>query len=222
MKKSGYPQNSTLADYAFERNLKPRADVSLSAFSFMFSEIVQQLMKSEKNGPVAGQAADHGLQNDLEHQLYLLGIPVGEKVLEMMFYREKGGINGACQQGKRENKLVSMLHFINNQVFKALFGRQADGLEQSIEDEDEYRILDKEPATNKYTNMGKSQNLNCANYIAGIIEGILNSAKMYAKVTAHLYSQEDNNANQVGEDESNTTIYVIKFAKEVTAREKTL
>ena len=48
--------NQTLADFAFERNLKPRPDVSLSAFSFMFSEIVQQMMKSEKNGsgPVAG------------------------------------------------------------------------------------------------------------------------------------------------------------------------
>ena len=47
--------NQTQADYAFERNLKPRQDVSLSAFSFMFSEIVQQLMKSEKSGP---QVAD--------------------------------------------------------------------------------------------------------------------------------------------------------------------
>jgi hypothetical protein len=32
--------NQTLADYAFERNLKPRSEVSLSAFSFLFSEIV--------------------------------------------------------------------------------------------------------------------------------------------------------------------------------------
>jgi hypothetical protein len=29
--------------------------------------------------------------NDLEHQLYQLGIPIGEKVLELLFYREKGG-----------------------------------------------------------------------------------------------------------------------------------
>ena len=36
--------------------------------------------------------------------------------------------------------------------------------------------------------------MNCAAYIAGMIEGMLNSAKMYAKVTAHLYgeSEEDN------------------------------
>ena len=32
--------NATLADFAFESSLKPRPDVSLSAFSFLFSEIV--------------------------------------------------------------------------------------------------------------------------------------------------------------------------------------
>ncbi len=138
-----------------------------------------------------------------------------------MFYREKGGVSGACQNGKRETKIVSMLHFINNIVWKAFFGKQADGLEQSIEDEDEYRILDKNPITNKYTSMGKGSNLNCASYTAGIIEGILNSAKMYAKVTAHLYGEGDEQNNQNPTDETNsTTIYVIKFAKEVTARER--
>jgi hypothetical protein len=77
--------------------------------------------------------------------------------------------------------------------------------------------------------MGKGHSLNCASYIAGIIEGMLNSAKMYAKVTAHLYSDEEEvNPGAAGaggipnaEDTSSTTIYVIKFAKEVTAREKT-
>lgn len=64
-------------------------------------------------------------------------------------------------------------------------------MEQSIEDEDEYRILDKSPVTNKFTSMGKVTNVNCASYIAGIIEGILSSAKMYAKVTAHLYGEGD-------------------------------
>jgi len=68
--------------------------------------------------------------------------------------------------------------------------------------------------------MGKGTSLNCASYIAGIIEGVLNSAKMYAKVTAHLYG-ENEDQNVTGSEESgSTTIYVIKFSKEVTAREK--
>ena len=184
------------------------------------------------------------LSNDLEHQLYQLGIPIGEKVLELLFYREKGGASGACSSGKRETKLVPMLHFINGPVFKALFGRSADGLEQSIEDEDEYRILDRSPITNRFANLGKNSTIagstNCAAFIAGIIEGILCSSKLYAKVTAHLYGDEESgNPSATGTGEgagetteaatpspdgssstNNTTIYVIKFAREVTNRER--
>ena len=92
-----------------------------------------------------------------------------------------------------------MLHYINNQVWKTLFGRAADGIEQSIEDDDEYRIIDHNPLTNKFTSSGQdpsadgkrkfssssiggdaAANLgpNSANFIAGIIEGILCSSKM--------------------------------------------
>lgn len=66
--------------------------------------------------------------------------------------------------------------------------------------------------------MGKGAHMNCSSYIAGIIEGMLNSAKMYARVTAHLYHEEESVAS--ADDQSSTTIYVIKFAKEVTARER--
>jgi hypothetical protein len=47
-----------------------------------------------------------------------------------------------------------MLHFINKDVFKSLFGKPADGLEQSTEDDDEYRILYKSPITNRFANLG--------------------------------------------------------------------
>jgi hypothetical protein len=109
-----------------------------------------------------------------------------------------------------------MLHFINNQVWKSFFGKQADGLEQSMEDEDEYRILEKQPVTNKF--ISKSYNVNCAAYMAGIIEGILNSSKLSCTVSSHLENEGD--SAQTIEEASCTTIYVIKFTKEVTAREK--
>jgi hypothetical protein len=47
-----------------------------------------------------------------------------------------------------------MLHFINNQCWKILFGKTADGIEQSLEDDDEYRIIDSNPLTNKYVSSG--------------------------------------------------------------------
>ena len=119
-----------------------------------------------------------------------------------------------------------MLHFINNQIWKCLFGKPADGLEQSIEDEDEYRLLDKSPITNKYTN------INCASFISGIIEGILISSKMFAKVTAHMDNEGQgggsgvtgsgitDSVNHGGDNTSNVMIYVIKFDREVTFRDK--
>jgi len=202
MKKSQIAGNP--AEAALDRHLKPRAEVSLSLFSFLFSEIVQSLMKQEGKEKEA----------DLEQSLAQLGFPVGEKVLELLFFREKGGSSGACNNGRRETKIVNMLHFINNNVWKTLFGKVADGLEQSIEDADEYRILDKNPITNKFTSTGKGSHINCAAYIAGILEGYLCAAKMDAKVTAHTVREE-------GEAESAaTTIYVIKFTEEASKRDE--
>lgn len=113
-----------------------------------------------------------------------------------------------------------MLHFVNNQAFKALFGKPADGLEQSTEDEDEYRILDRQPVTNRFANLGGKSAAaagnysNCAAYVAGVVEGLLCAAKLHCRVAAHPYVEEE------GEGDRETTIYVIKFAKEVTARDR--
>ena len=59
-------------------------------------------------------------------------------------FREKAMPNSKniCQYGRRETKIVNMLHYINNSIWKTLFGRPADGIEQSIDDDDEYRIID--------------------------------------------------------------------------------
>ena len=95
-----------------------------------------------------------------------------------------------------------MLHFINNQIWKLLTGRSADGIEQSIDDEDEYRIIDQNPVTNVFISSDEqkkgvdassaaSPNPNCANFLAGIIEGVLNSSKMFCKCYAHSVPEED-------------------------------
>lgn len=122
---------------------------------------------------------------DLEKELFELGKPVGMRVLELCQYREKGS-SSACNNAKREIKIVNMLHFVNNQIWKTLFGRPADGLEQSVDDDDEYRILDRQPITNKFVSLGMTKDhggTNCAYYIAGIVEGALQSAGMDCKVS---------------------------------------
>ena len=96
-------------------------------------------------------------QADLEQELHDFGIPLGQRFLELTTYREKAisNNNNICLYGKREVKIVNMLHFINNQVWKTMFGKAGDGIEQSIEDDDEYRIIDSNPLTNKFTSSGQ-------------------------------------------------------------------
>ena len=55
-------------------------------------------------------------------------MPIGEKMLELSFYREMGRSN-ATSGAKREIEIVNMLHFINTTLWKQLFGKTADGLE---------------------------------------------------------------------------------------------
>ena len=154
-------------------------------------------------------------------------MPLGAKALELTMYREKGqGNNNICQHGRREVNFVNMLHYINNNVWKTLFNKAADGIEQSVDDDEEYRIIDQSPLTNEFISAdeGEKGELNCANFIAGIIEGILISSNMPCKVSAHFVPEEADDANDPNDapnpyKKSMTTLYVIKFEAEVIARE---
>jgi hypothetical protein len=41
------------------------------------------------------------------------------------------------QDPKREHRLIPILQFVHTQVYKYCFGKPADGLERSVEGEDE-------------------------------------------------------------------------------------
>jgi hypothetical protein len=93
-------------------------------------------------------------------------------------YREKSN--------KREIKLLGILTFISYTVWKSLFGKQADSLEKSTEQEDEYMISENAPMiVTKYISTPKDYaGLNCASLVAGIVEGILDAAEF---VTNYIY-----------------------------------
>ena len=102
-----------------------------------------------------------------------------------------------------------------------MFNKTADGLTQSMDDENEYRIIDQSPMTNEFIAQDEGE-MNCANFLAGIIEGILTSSNMPCTVEAHFEPEEEGM-----EDPSEapnpykknaTTLYVIKFEPEVVAR----
>eukprot|EP00163_Fabomonas_tropica_P024174 TRINITY_DN417_c1_g1_i2.p1 TRINITY_DN417_c1_g1~~TRINITY_DN417_c1_g1_i2.p1 ORF type:complete len:187 (+),score=16.86 TRINITY_DN417_c1_g1_i2:277-837(+) len=170
---------------------KGRKEVSLSAFAFLFSELVQYAQ---------GRAAH---TQDLEKKLEDAGHPIGMRVLELVCYRDKNS--------RRETKILNILGFISNTVWKTLFGKAADSLEKSTENDDEYMINERDPLVNRFISVPKEYGqLNCGAFVAGIVKGILDGGGFPARVSAHTLPEPG---------APNKTTILIKFAPEVMARE---
>ena len=102
--------------------------------------------------------------------------------------------------------MLGILNFITSVVWKMLFGNAADSLEKSVEQEDEFMIVEKAPIVNAYISNAPCS---CAAFVAGIVRGVLEGAHFPAKVSAH-------------EQDDSRTVILIKFASEVLDREKRL
>lgn len=174
-----------------DSNIKLKKELPITFFSFLFSEMIQYLI-SKKN--------ETGKENDLEDQLSCFGYPIGEKLLEITSLREKGH--------KKEIKIVNILQFIHNNLWKSFFGKQLDGIQKSTDDIYEYRLIENNPIVNKFI-CEKGSPINCASFISGIIEGFLNSAGFICKVSAYFFENE----------QDSKTFYIIKFDKDIVERE---
>lgn len=131
-----------------------KGEVSLNAFSLLFSEIVQYS---------AGRVLT---VTELQNRLHDLGYDVGIRVIDLYFVRERNS--------KRETKMINILLFVKTTLWKCLFGKEADKVEHANDEECTYYILEKEPLVNKYISVPKDKgSLNCASFTAGIIEAVL-------------------------------------------------
>ncbi|KAK0167147.1 hypothetical protein PV327_004581 [Microctonus hyperodae] len=167
---------------------KGKGEVSLSCYALLFSELVQYCQNRVYTVP------------ELQTKLSDLGADVGHRITDLLIIREKGG--------KREIKLLNILLFIKSTVWKSLFGREADKLEHANDDERTYYIIEKESLVNKFISVPKDKgSLNCASFVAGIVEAVLCDSGFPAKVTAHWHKG---------------TTYMVKFDDTVIAREKQL
>ena len=177
-----------------DRPIKRTAgEVNLSAFAFLLSEIVsysQGRVKSVSN---------------LENRLSDVGYSVGARLLEVISWRDKAH--------KREVKLVGILTFIHSTLWRALFGKPADSLERSIEQHDEYMIIENEMLITKFISVPRDySSLNIAAFVAGIVHGVLDAAEFPPeKVTA---------INVPGPKEGQPkTVILIKFTASVISRD---
>jgi|ERR1712129_105655 len=140
--------------------------VSLSAFAHLFCALVQYQQIGVKS------------VGELEDRLSNIGYSIGYKQLELMTYR--------VNNGRRHRDVIGMLEFIKDNVWKHLFGRTADGLEQSTSNKNEFFIIDHNPVTNRYVSVPEHLgDFNAASFIAGIIHGILDGAGFPCTIIAH-------------------------------------
>uniref|UniRef100_A0A914HYV7 Trafficking protein particle complex subunit 5 n=1 Tax=Globodera rostochiensis TaxID=31243 RepID=A0A914HYV7_GLORO len=165
---------------------KGKHEVNLSTFALFFVEMVRYAQN--KVNTVQG----------LQDRLTDYGRFVGVRLLDLITLREKGY--------KRDVKLLHILMFVKGPVWKNLFGQEADKLERSNEDPCKYFLIEKEPIVNTFISLPKDKgSLNCAAFIAGIIEAFLTESNFPCKVTAHWHMG---------------TAYMIEFEEEVILREK--
>ena len=135
------------------------------------------------------------------------------KLADLVLYREP------ARSQQRPLSIISLLHFIKIQVWTHLFGRQADRLEKSSNPDtpDEYMIYDNEPLVNAFVSVPREMSqLNCAAYLAGIIEGVCDGAGFPARVTAHSVGGKP----EEGEMWPGKTVFLVKFQQEVLEREQ--
>ncbi len=170
-------------------------EVSLSVFSYLFSEMVQYCqLKSEST-------------SELERELHRIGESIGWKYLELSAARQpstaasQSSSSTSASAFSRPRSIISFLQFIHSTVWRQLFGHPADGLEKSTNSNDEFYLYESAPIPNRFITL-----INSASFTAGFLSGLLASANFPAEVQAHFVKQR--------------TVYIIKFEKEVMKREK--
>ncbi|KAI0786122.1 NO signaling/Golgi transport ligand-binding domain-containing protein [Abortiporus biennis] len=184
----------------YDRNLnKSRtSEVSAAAFAFLFSEVVQYTQKR-----VTGIA-------DLERRLNTLGYRVGTRVFELMIWRNES----SSKMPKREIRFLPALMLIHTQVWKAAFGKPADAIEKSVENADEYMIIDNDPPLTRNVSVPRDMSqLSCSSFSAGIVEAVLDGLGFPARVTAH---------NTPTDTLPNRTTILIKLERLVLEREEAM
>ena len=120
---------------------------------------------------------------------------------------------------------MNILHFVSTQVWRALFGKPADSLERSVENADEFMIIDNEPLTSTFCSVPADfGQLSVDAYMSGIVAGVLSGAGFSARVTAHSVALEEgertsNNQTSSLPPRKDKAVFLVKFASEVLERD---
>lgn len=96
--------------------------------------------------------------------------------------------------------MIPILQFVHTQVYKYCFGKPADGLERSVEGEDECQYLTRrmvgltlpdmltmnQPPLTQHISIPKDMSqLSCEAFTAGIVEGVLDGLDVVSAAYVH-------------------------------------
>ncbi|WPG99530.1 Hypothetical protein R9X50_00234500 [Acrodontium crateriforme] len=200
-----YPSNRKSI---YDRNLNrtKTSDISLASFAYLFNALITY------------HHAQSGSVSEIENRLNRAGYPIGIKLLDLLLYRQVAAQSSSSRNtAARPTRMIDLLQFIQGTLWRALFNRPADALEQSTTKKNEYMIIDNEPVVNTFISIPKEMSqLNCAAFVAGIIEGVCDAAG---------FSTDGVSAHWAGEGDEmwpGKTIYLLRFRESVIEREEAL
>jgi hypothetical protein len=158
--------------------------------------------------------------NGIFNRLNTQGYPIGLRLLDLLLSRSSNPLSSI-----RPTRILPLLQFIAQTLWRHLFSRPADALERSESDAGQYMLYDNDPMVNQYISLPKEmRGLNCAAFVAGIIEGVCDGAGFPTEgVSAHnVGDQGEGEVKTKGELWPNKTVFLIKFKPEVLEREEIL
>ncbi len=127
----------------------------------MFSEMIAQSVRT------SAQTGEH-----LETRLHRLGSNIGDRAIALFHLRDR--------PFRRETSPLSMLQFIAANVWRSLFNKGAAEV-MATDQPTEFYLVDKGMILNRYISVSAEaaqagSAVNCANFAAGIIEGMMRTA----------------------------------------------
>ncbi|KAL9109845.1 MAG: hypothetical protein Q9227_005548 [Pyrenula ochraceoflavens] len=192
----------------YDRNLNRsrNSELSHAAFAYLFMEMV-----------VYAQKRVTGIQ-DLERRLNAQAHPLGVRLLDLILYRSiPTTTTGSSAPTPRPTRVIPLLQLIIGRVWPLLFTRAASSLEQSTTNPAEYMIIDNEPLVNKFVSVPREMSqLNCAAWVAGLVEGVCDAAGLSAECSAHSLETGKEGAAP------GRTVILVKFSEATMEREKEL
>jgi len=157
-----------------------------------------------------------------DHRLNEQGYPLGLRLLSLLTARTHMPTlsstpppsSSNTSNPQRPTRILPLLQFLSNTLWRTLFSRPCDSLEKSATNANEYMLSDNEPLTNMFVSVPKEMSMfNPGAYVAGIIEGVCDGLGLTARVSAH---------NAGTEMWPQRTVWLLAFDEGVVRREELL